>query len=58
MVGPADRCTDRKTNRRMDLRGQNTGLVGKDLYDKWNNIPHYTQFEMNGRGPQEPSLTS
>ena len=42
----------------MDLRGQNTGLVGKDLYDKWNNIPHYTQTEIYGRGACEPSLTS
>merc|ERR1711911_227947 len=28
------------------------------LYEKWNNIPHYTQTEINGRGPCEPSLTS
>ena len=27
-------------------------------YEKWNNIPHYTQTEINGRGPCEPSLTS
>ena len=27
-------------------------------YDKWNNIPHHTQTETNGRGPCEPSLTS
>ena len=28
------------------------------LYDRWNNIPHYTQTEKYGRGPCEPSLTS
>ena len=28
------------------------------LNDKWNNIPHQTQTEINGRGPCEPSLTS
>ena len=26
--------------------------------DKWNNIPDYTQTEINGRGPCEPSQTS
>ena len=26
--------------------------------DMWNNIPHYTQTETNGKGPCEPSLTS
>ena len=26
--------------------------------DKWSNIPHYIQTEINGRGPCEPSLTS
>ena len=26
------------------------------LYEKWNNIPHYTQTETNERGPCEPSL--
>ena len=29
-----------------------------NLYDRWNNIPHYTQTKINGRGPCEPSLTS
>ena len=24
------------------------------LYEKWNNIPHYSQTEINGRGPCEP----
>ena len=28
------------------------------VYDRWNNIPHYTQTEKYGRGPCEPSLTS
>ena len=28
------------------------------MYDKWNNIPHYTQTEKYGRGPCEPSLNS
>ena len=28
------------------------------IYDMRNNIPHYTQTEINGRGPCEPSLTS
>ena len=27
-------------------------------YEKWNNIAHYNQNEINGRGPCEPSLTS
>ena len=26
--------------------------------DMWNNIPHYPQTEINGRGPCEPSLTT
>ena len=30
----------------------------EQLYEKWNNIPHYTQTEINGRGHCEPSLTS
>ena len=30
----------------------------KTTHEKWNNIPHYTQTEINGRGPCEPSLTS
>ena len=25
-------------------------------YDRWNNIPHYTQIKKYGRGPFEPSL--
>ena len=29
-----------------------------DVYEKWNNIPHYTKTEKYGRGPCEPSLTS
>ena len=41
----------------LGFRGQDMGLRGKDLYDKWNNIPHYTQTEINGIGPYEPSLT-
>ena len=28
------------------------------FYEKWNNIPHFTQTEINGREPCEPSLTS
>ena len=28
------------------------------IYDRWNNIPHYTQTEKYGKGPCEPSLTS
>ena len=28
------------------------------MYDRWNNIRHYTQTEKYGRGPCEPSLTS
>ena len=28
------------------------------IYDKWNNIPHFTQTEKYGREPCEPSLTS
>ena len=26
-------------------------------FEKWNTIPHYTQTEIKGRGPCEPSLT-
>ena len=26
-----------------------------EMYVKWNNIPHYTHTEINGRGPCEPS---
>ena len=33
-------------------------IQGTEQYDKWNNIPHYTQTEKYGRGPCEPSLTS
>ena len=28
------------------------------IYDRWNNIPHYTHTEKYGREPCEPSLTS
>ena len=37
-----------------------TGVIStvKGMYDKWNNIPHNTKTEINGRGPCEPSLTS
>ena len=28
------------------------------FYDRWINIPHYTQTEIDGEGPGEPSLTS
>ena len=34
------------------------GTITITVYDRWNNIPHYTQTKINGRGPCEPSLTS
>ena len=33
-------------------------LVYYSLYDKWNNIPHYTQTEKYERAPYEPALSS
>ena len=36
----------------------NCTLSTHHLYEKWNNIPHYTQTEINGRGPCEPSVIS
>ena len=31
-----------------------TKALSKLTYDKWNNIPHYAQTNLNGRGPCEP----
>ena len=33
-------------------------LFSSCVYEKWNNIPHYTQTEINGRGPCEPPSTN
>ena len=33
-------------------------LLPISMYEKWNNIPPYTQTETNRRGPCKPSLTS
>ena len=50
----------RKVQTKRSRRGRKrVYLCGLDwIYEKWNNIPHGTQTEINGRGPCEPSLTS
>ena len=50
-----------KKNKEETLKTEDEKLIHmfkKKCYETWNNIHHYTQTEINGGGPCEPSLTS
>ena len=50
----SDSGADRQTDKQRD--GERDGHL--DYNDRWNNFPHYTQTENDGRGPCEPSLVN